>query len=187
MLRRLLGLRLNVLLMCCTVLAQVSFGQTMLLNGTIIDAETKAGIPVVNVYLVGTTIGTISDVDGNFKLTSPTKADTLAFSSIGYLEKRFAVSQLSNPLHVELSPDNISLSEVEIKPDDGPIRALLTKMVENKKRNNPESHRRYNYEKYTKWEYRINNADSTLMDTRAFRNHQSYFRTSKDGSKYLAV
>ncbi|MBI9061848.1 MAG: carboxypeptidase-like regulatory domain-containing protein [Marinilabiliaceae bacterium] len=187
MLRRRLGIRWIVLLICFCVLAQVSLGQALLFKGTVIDASTKEGIPMVNVYLKGTTIGTISDVNGSFKLSSPAKADTLVFSSIGYLEYKLEVTQLSNPINIELSPDNIALMEVEIKPDDGPVRALLEKMVANKKRNNPENHKSFHYEKYSKWEYLINNADSTLMEARPFRKHQSVFRTADDGSKYLPV
>ncbi len=187
MLRRWLGMRMLVLLVGGWMVTQVGFGQSLFFNGSVIDAETKEAIPMVNVYFKGTTIGTISDVNGSFKLSSPIKADTLVFSSIGYLEYKLQVSQLSNPVNIELSPDNIALMEVEVKPDDGPVRTLLARMVANKKRNNPESQERYDYEKYSKWEYLINNADSTLMDARAFRKHQSVFRTADDGSKYLPV
>lgn len=184
--RGLLSINIGMTLLWWCMLTQGLQAQ-LLFTGTVTDAETKERIPMVNVYLKGTTIGTISDEEGRFKLTSSQKADTLVFSSIGYLDRQFNVTQLANPLAIELSPDNIALTEVEVKPDDGPVRSLLRKMVEGKDRNDPEKERRYNYEKYSKWEYLINNADSTLMEARAFRNHQSVFRTAPDGSKYLPV
>jgi hypothetical protein len=46
------------------------FAQTVQIKGRVTDAETADGMPFVNVYFKGTSIGTTTDFDGYYTLSS---------------------------------------------------------------------------------------------------------------------
>nr|WP_319398085.1 DUF5686 family protein [uncultured Carboxylicivirga sp.] len=162
------------------------YGQEFI-DGFVFDSKSDGSIPMVNVYYKGTTVGTITDSTGYFKLQMRSYADTVVFSSIGYLKKEIRANKIKPPFEVYLNTDDINLSEISVKPDDSWVRYLLKSMVEAKPENNPDKHPRYSYEKYTKWEYHIAHVDSALMNSGPFKNYKSYFKTASDSSKYLPV
>ena len=55
------------------------------ITGTVTDAADGSGIPAVNVVIKGTLIGTATNIDGTYSLQVPSDAETLVFSSIGYI------------------------------------------------------------------------------------------------------
>ncbi len=56
--------------------------QSKSISGTVTDQDGNT-LPGVSVFVKGTTIGTITDIDGNYKLDVPNDASTLVFSTIG--------------------------------------------------------------------------------------------------------
>jgi TonB family protein len=83
------------------------------ISGVVTSAEDGNPLPGVNVVLKGTTIGTITDVEGKFKLDSATIASTLVYSFIGLRTKEVSVTNF-NPLNVALNADVTQLSEVVV-------------------------------------------------------------------------
>jgi TonB family protein len=83
------------------------------ISGVVTSAEDGSPLPGVNVVLKGTTIGTITDVEGRFKLDSATIASTLVYSFIGLQTKEMNVTNF-NPLNVALNADVTQLSEVVV-------------------------------------------------------------------------
>jgi hypothetical protein len=64
---------------CC--LSTALFAQKMtIVKGTVIDAETKEPLLLVNLSFVGTTIGTSTDLDGSFVLESKWASDSIEVS-----------------------------------------------------------------------------------------------------------
>lgn len=59
------------------------FGQQRIVSGQIISIDGEA-IPGANIVIKGTTIGTTSDRNGNYRLEITAPTDTLVFSFIGY-------------------------------------------------------------------------------------------------------
>ena len=53
------------------------------INGTVRDAQQEP-LPGVNVLVKGTTIGTTTDIDGNYFISVPDKNAVLVFSYIGF-------------------------------------------------------------------------------------------------------
>jgi hypothetical protein len=49
-------------------------------------------LPGVSILVKGTTIGTASDGEGNYKIGCPTKKAVLVFSFIGYVAEEVAVN-----------------------------------------------------------------------------------------------
>ena len=58
-------------------------GQKTTVTGMVTDAIFKEPIPFVNVYFNKTKVGTITDIDGRFALSSYYGSDTVVISFIG--------------------------------------------------------------------------------------------------------
>lgn len=165
-----------------------AFSQSTVVKGKVTDKETGEPIPYVSIMFRNTQIGTLSDTLGVYQLISKNKVDSIQFSAVGYINKTFVVLPLEiMELPVALQSDLVKISEVNVKPDDGPVRRILKEMIDRKKYNNPDQYPRYSYQKYTKWEYHLNNVGDKMMNSKAFRNDQSVFKTDADNSKYLPI
>ena len=83
------------------------------ITGKVTDLSTGEELPGVNILVKGTTIGTITDVEGNYRLTAPDDAETLVFSSVGYMSEEVAIDNRIT-INLEMAPDIQSLSEVVV-------------------------------------------------------------------------
>jgi len=82
------------------------------ISGKVVD-ENGGGLPGVNVVIKGTSIGTVTDIDGNFILDIPDENTVLVFSYIGYLLQEIAVGSMTN-ISVSMEPDLTQLSEIVV-------------------------------------------------------------------------
>ncbi|WP_430931228.1 SusC/RagA family TonB-linked outer membrane protein [Saccharicrinis sp. 156] len=82
------------------------------ITGRIIDS-TGEPIPGGTVLVKGTSIGTISDVDGNYELLNVTDKSTLVFSFIGYTSTEVLVNG-QTVIDVTLTSDLVGLDEVVV-------------------------------------------------------------------------
>ena len=81
-------------------------------TGKVIDTD---NLPVIgaNVVVKGTTIGTMTGVDGKFSISAPSASSIIVVSFIGYLPQEFIVG--NNPvLSVTLQADATALEEVVV-------------------------------------------------------------------------
>lgn len=64
------------------------------IKGKVISQEDGEGLPGVTVVIKGTTIGTVTDIDGNYTIEIPSGQanPVLVFSSIGYISQEVAVA-----------------------------------------------------------------------------------------------
>jgi len=84
--------------------------QQIAISGTVRDARSGEEIIGANIIERGTTNGTITDVDGNFRLSVAPNA-TLVVSFIGYVNQEVAVGGRASFL-IELREDAIALQEI---------------------------------------------------------------------------
>ncbi len=83
------------------------------ITGTVTSAEDGSALPGVSVVVKGTTIGTITDVDGKYTLSGvPEDATTLVFSFVGY--KTVEVPITSNVINVQMQPEAVQVEEVVV-------------------------------------------------------------------------
>ena len=82
------------------------------ISGTVTD-ENGDGLPGVNVLVKNTTIGTVTDIEGNYSISAPDNAETLIFSSVGYLSQEVAIGSQST-IDINMEPDVQSLDEVVV-------------------------------------------------------------------------
>ncbi|MEM9674356.1 MAG: TonB-dependent receptor [Bacteroidota bacterium] len=90
----------------------VLFAQDRTITGTVTDEESSA-IPGVNILVKGTTQGTITDIDGAFRLSVPEQAETLMFSFVGYETQEIIIGTQST-IDVQMVTDAAQLSEVVV-------------------------------------------------------------------------
>jgi TonB-linked SusC/RagA family outer membrane protein len=88
----------------------VLFAQEKSVAGSVTDEKSES-LPGVNVIVKGTTIGTITDVDGNFKIKVPNGKTLLQFSFVGFENVEVDVSRTNN-VSIQLKPTTIGLDEV---------------------------------------------------------------------------
>jgi len=82
------------------------------ITGKVVD-EKDLPIPGVSVTIKGTSKGTITDPNGNFKITVGSVSDILVFKYIGYNTQEMPVNA-SSSITVKLLADNKSLNEVVV-------------------------------------------------------------------------
>jgi TonB-linked SusC/RagA family outer membrane protein len=101
----------NAAAVATTETGQAPQQEEVRLSGQVIDEN---GDPVIgaNVSVPGSSIGTVTDVDGNFSLSVP-KGATLRVSYIGYLEQQFTITD-AMALNVQLREDTGLLDELVV-------------------------------------------------------------------------
>jgi len=91
----------------------MSFAQERTVSGKVTAVDDGSALPGVNVVVKGTTTGTVTDVDGNYKLVIPSENSTLVFSFIGLATEQVVVGSRS-VIDVQMTSDVTQLSEVVV-------------------------------------------------------------------------
>ncbi len=171
-----------ILLICTHSLLR---GQTLVVSGKVIDGDTQKPVPFVNVVSADKKSGTMTDTLGLFTLKCG--CDSILFSTIGYQIQTRSVNDIKKNSLVKIWPEVTQLNEVDVKPSDERVQWILRQTRKRKAENNPEKYNRYNYQKYSKWDYTINHAEKTLMHSKYFKNYTHLFKQAADSSYYLPV
>jgi TonB-linked SusC/RagA family outer membrane protein len=100
----------NLLIILLLFSTCFTFGQEISVTGTVTDKTTGEPLPGVNILISGTSIGTVTDLDGNYQISAP-QDGTLKFSYVGYLPEDIMVNN-KTVIDVLLSPDLKQLDEV---------------------------------------------------------------------------
>ncbi|MFL2628519.1 MAG: TonB-dependent receptor domain-containing protein [Candidatus Marisimplicoccus sp.] len=83
-------------------------------SGSVSDSDSMAGIPGVNVIIEGTSVGTVTDFDGNFVLNSNQAPPfNLVISYVGYSAQTVSVTSSGQDISISLSAGQ-NLEEVVI-------------------------------------------------------------------------
>lgn len=75
--------RLTFLLLCLFIGIGVATAQTMKITGNVISSEDQQPVIGAAVVVKGTTIGTVTDFEGNFSLDVPRDAKMIFISYVG--------------------------------------------------------------------------------------------------------
>jgi TonB-dependent starch-binding outer membrane protein SusC len=104
----------KILLVCFSFVFVLSaWGQERVISGKVTSTEDGTSLPGVNVVLKGTTNGTVTDADGNYKLTVPGTGGSLVFSFIGLKTLEVAIGDRSI-VDIGLGLDVTQLSEIVV-------------------------------------------------------------------------
>ncbi len=86
--------------------------QDRVVSGKVSDAKTGEGLPGVNVYIKGTTQGTITDVEGEYSIQA-SNGDILVFQAVGLTTQEIEVGNTSK-LDVSMSESTQQLNEIVV-------------------------------------------------------------------------
>lgn len=104
--------RLTCLLLCLIVgIGMAAAQKTIKVTGTILSAEDDEPVIGAAIVVKGTTIGTVTDLDGKFVLDVPSDAKTIFISYVGMKTKEIAVAP---EIYVKLESESQALSEVVV-------------------------------------------------------------------------
>ncbi|MCB0793026.1 MAG: carboxypeptidase-like regulatory domain-containing protein [Flavobacteriales bacterium] len=169
----------------------VAHAQTTIVEGNVTDARTGETLPFVNIAFVNSRVGTISDIDGNYRLESYYATDSVRASFVGYEPTTVGVKK-DREQHIDLvlQPRSTQLQEVVIKPQErNPAFEILDRLVANKPANNREKLSSYSYDAYNKVEFDLNNVPEKWTTGKLFRPFAFVFDyiDSTDEKPYLPI
>ena len=124
--------------------AVAAFAQNVTVTGRVVDEQDEPMI-AAGVVQKGTTNGTTTDLDGQFRLVVP-KGATVVFSTIGYLQEERVIDQ-DMTLEIKMTPDTQMIEEtvvvgygVQKKSDvTGSISQVKSEDIQNRTITSPES------------------------------------------------
>ncbi|NQU34748.1 MAG: SusC/RagA family TonB-linked outer membrane protein [Bacteroidetes bacterium] len=105
-----IALFLSILLLIGSL---VTNAQTVELTGVVTSSEDGSSIPGVSVSVKGTTLGTITDIDGNYTLKIPADASTLVFSFVGMATQEVAIEGKTT-VNAALESRSIGVDEIVV-------------------------------------------------------------------------
>ena len=114
-----------------TTIAQVSSDslQEFIVEGKIIDRKTRQPIPYVAIYNKNTGRGTLSNLEGYFKLKIYQFSDTVSIQCIGYKTQTLTFNESVSFYTVKLNENVQVLQEVSVMPNDYEYLYALLKKV----------------------------------------------------------
>ncbi len=108
------------LVLLATAASSPLYAQTGILTGTVIDADFSEGVIGATVVLDGTTLGSATDFDGNYRIQNiPAGTYDVVFSSIGFATQRVTGVEIrageTNRIDITMSEDVQLLGEVVVE------------------------------------------------------------------------
>jgi len=84
-----------------------------LVKGQVTEAESNEPLPGVNILVKGTALGTVTDIEGNYRLDVPEENNLLIFSFVGYASQEVNINRRSQ-VDVALQPSGQALDEIVV-------------------------------------------------------------------------
>ncbi len=105
--------KISLMFFCASLLGVlVAKAQLTGISGTVTDSGNGAGIPGVSIVVKGTVVGTITSIDGTYRLKVPANAQSLVFSFVGM--KAVEVPITGTVINVSMEPAHVGVDEVMV-------------------------------------------------------------------------
>ena len=152
------------------------------IKGIVRDSITHEPISYASVFFVGSDKGLMTDDDGKFAVSVRDNFLNVRFSTLGYREKTVFVKKgAENDLVIDLVPSDYVLKEVVVKPKkekyskkNNPAVEFVKKLIE-RHVGDPKNHDFYNYEKYEKMTFALNEFSEEQKKKWLFKKFQFIF------------
>ena len=148
-------------------------------SGFVVD-ESDEPVPFANIIFKGSIEGTISDENGKFYLETSNSYEELEVSFVGFETKLIPLVKVNTDLRIVLQEGRDELKEVmiysgRVKKKNNPAIDILKKIWAQKRKNGLNMYDRYEFDRYEKIEFDLNNIDEKLMDRKIFEGMEMVF------------
>ena len=145
-------------MLICLFITFFAHAQSGTLRGKVTDATTGEELFLASILYQGTTIGTSTDMKGEFILPSPDTNRTLQITFLGFKTQEIPiVANESRWIDILLVPDDYMLQEVTVKPKkekyskkDNPAVRFVKQMIARRDSHTPHNKDYYQYDQYEK-------------------------------------
>ena len=173
------------MLLCATICV----AQSTRVRGRVTDMKGNP-LSFASVVFKGTTVGMMTDEEGLFSLETREAVDTLQVMMMGYISQERAVKRAAySEHHFKLQTADFAIDQVVVTPGENPAFPILDRVIERKKRNNPDHYDSYTTETYTKMELGLTNIKEEFKNKRMQRNFGFIFEyvdtSALTGRRYL--
>jgi hypothetical protein len=112
-----------------------NFAQLLSLRGRILDGSNNTPLSYANLRVAGTTLGTSSNLSGEFELKLEKGRYEIIASYIGYISDTISIllDKDISDLVFRLKPTEISLPEIVVTPGENPALEIIRKAIEKRK------------------------------------------------------
>lgn len=174
------GSRRFLLIVLLLTLGQLQAMAQTLVRGTVRDAVSGDPMPFVSVSIKGTTIGTTTDVKGNYELQTTENATRIQFTFVGYLtETKNIIMGQTQTVNAALQEDKRVLDEVIVKPKkekyrnkNNPAVELIRQVIAHKDQNRMAHYNYVSYEEYEKMQMAISNTPDAIKKNALFKKYK---------------
>jgi iron complex outermembrane receptor protein len=134
----------SILILILILFNGVLAAQTILIQGTVRDADTERELPGSNMMVMGTGKGTVTDAHGNFQIEIQ-KGDQIIISFLGFKSDTLTIQIPNDNLEIFLKPSEQLLEEVAvtaisraslIKENPISVSTVSAKMIERSNESN---------------------------------------------------
>ncbi len=147
-----------------------SFAQNYTISGKVFDAESKEPLPFVPVLIKGTTVGSTTDFDGNYSITTSKMGDSIVSSYVSYKKLTRAIKRGETQIvNMPMVLEGVNLLEVVVKAGENPAHRIIRNVIANKKFNNKRKLDAYQYETYNKVEFDLNRIPKEMREKKIFK------------------
>ncbi|MDY4248636.1 DUF5686 family protein [Bacteroides pyogenes] len=149
------------------------------IKGVVTDSLTNEPLMYISIYYQDKRdVGTITDINGEYKLGARRSGEKLVFSAIGYSSKVVKIGAGNQTINVKLAPDNVLLKEVVVKPQkekysrkNNPAVEFMKKVIQHKKAQVLEANDYYRYDKYEKMKMSINDLTPEKLEKGIYKKY----------------
>jgi TonB-linked SusC/RagA family outer membrane protein len=103
----------TILVLLVIVCSLIGYGQGVQVKGVVTSAGDRQPIPGASVVVKGTTVGTVTDIDGKFSILVPVEIKTLLFSFVGMKSQEVAIGN-KTVISVVLEEETVGINEVVV-------------------------------------------------------------------------
>ncbi len=184
----------HIILLFLLTFTILSFSQTKV-KGQVFD-DLNEPIAFANIIFKNSTKGTVSDENGKFYLQSDKTYPELEVSFLGFETKTLPLKRNNFDLKIILKETGSNLDEVvlysgKVKKKGNPAIAILRKIWAKKRKNGIYMHPQYEFDKYEKIEFDLNNIDEKFKNKRIFKGMSFIFdkidTSNITGKTYLPI
>ncbi|MBN1118804.1 MAG: carboxypeptidase-like regulatory domain-containing protein [Bacteroidales bacterium] len=176
----------SLVVFCTAITAQTT------IEGTVFDNDSGEPLPFVNVVFQSSTVGTITDYNGTYFISTNKASDTIVATCLGFESQKIPVRK-NTAQHIDFRLSSVSLriDEVIVTPGENPAFRILDSIKDHKEQNNPERFESVQYKSYNKLRLDLNNIDQAFKDQRLLKQFQFVFEhidsSEVFGKNYLPI